>query len=109
MYLTQPTLLSLEPLPAQELHLGATGSIHPGVLKSLVIWFLCALVLTMLALVDPGDEVICFDPYFVMYPALVRMAGGTCVMVDTYPDFRIDLEKVAAAISPRTKLILLNS
>lgn len=68
-----------------------------------------ALVLAMLALVDPGDEVICFDPYFVMYPALVGMAGGKCVLIDTYPDFRIDVEKVAAAITPRTKLILLNS
>jgi len=68
-----------------------------------------ALVLSMLAMIDPGDEVICFDPYFVMYPALVRMVGGKCVLVDTYPDFRIDPEKVAAAITPRTKLILLNS
>lgn len=68
-----------------------------------------ALVMTMLAMIDPGDEVICFDPYFVMYPALVKMVGGTCVMIDTYPDFRIDPEKVAAAITPRTKLILLNS
>ena len=68
-----------------------------------------ALVLTMLALVDPGDEVICFDPFFVMYPPLVGMAGGKCVLVDTYPDFRIDMEKVVAAVTPRTKLILLNS
>jgi aspartate aminotransferase/aminotransferase len=68
-----------------------------------------ALVLTMLAMVDPGDEVICFDPYFVMYPALVKMVGGKCVLIDTYPDFRIDPEQVAAAITPRTKLILLNS
>jgi aspartate/methionine/tyrosine aminotransferase len=68
-----------------------------------------ALVLAMLALVDPGDEVIIFDPYFVMYPALVAMVGGKAVYVDTYPDFRIDIEKVAAAITPRTKLILFNS
>jgi len=68
-----------------------------------------ALVLAMLSLVDPGDEVICFDPYFVMYPALVGMVGGKCVMIDTYPDFRIDVDKVAAAITPRTKIILLNS
>ena len=50
------------------------------------------LVLAMLALVNPGDEVIVFDPYFVMYRSLVTLAGGTCVLVDTYPDFRIDLE-----------------
>lgn len=68
-----------------------------------------ALVLAMLALVDPGDEVIIFDPYFVMYPALVAMVGGKAVYVDTYPDFRIDAAKVEAAITPRTKLILFNS
>ncbi|MEM8943591.1 MAG: aminotransferase class I/II-fold pyridoxal phosphate-dependent enzyme [Planctomycetota bacterium] len=68
-----------------------------------------SLVLAMMAMVDPGDEVICFDPYFVMYPALVKMVGGKAVMIDTYPDFQIDLDKVAAAITPRTKLILLNS
>jgi aspartate aminotransferase/aminotransferase len=67
------------------------------------------LVLAMLSLVDPGDEVIIFDPYFVMYPSLVRMAGGVPVLIDTNPDFRIDLDKVAAAITPRTKLILFNS
>jgi aspartate aminotransferase/aminotransferase len=68
-----------------------------------------ALVLAMLAMINPGDEVILFDPYFVMYPALVGMVGGRCVVVDTYPDFRIDHERVAAAITPRTKVILMNS
>jgi aspartate aminotransferase/aminotransferase len=68
-----------------------------------------ALVLAMLALVDPGDEVIIFDPYFVMYPALVAMVGGKPVIIDTYPDFHIDVDKVAAAITPRPKLILFSS
>jgi aspartate aminotransferase/aminotransferase len=68
-----------------------------------------SLVLAMLALVNPGDEVIVFDPYFVMYPALVEMVGGRCVTIDTYPDFRIDPARVAAAITPRTKVILFNS
>jgi aspartate/methionine/tyrosine aminotransferase len=68
-----------------------------------------ALVLAMMALVDPGDEVIIFDPYFVMYPALVAMVGGKAVYVDTYPDFKIDLAKIEAAITPKTKLILFNS
>ena len=67
------------------------------------------LVLAMLALVNPGDEVIVLDPYFVMYPSLVALVGGNVVLVDTYPDFRIDVERVAAKISPRTKAILLNS
>jgi aspartate aminotransferase/aminotransferase len=67
------------------------------------------LVLAMLALVNPGDEVIVFDPYFVMYKSLVALVGGRAVMVDTYPDFRIDVDKVAAAITPRTKAVLFNS
>jgi len=68
-----------------------------------------ALVLAMLALVNPGDEVIIFDPYFVMYPSLVEMVGGKSIHIDTYPDFQIDVGKVASAITSRTKLILLNS
>ncbi|MGL4511733.1 MAG: pyridoxal phosphate-dependent aminotransferase [Lacipirellulaceae bacterium] len=68
-----------------------------------------ALNLAMWTLVNPGDEVIVFDPYFVMYPTLSEMVGGVPVVIDTYPDFRIDPAKVAAAITPRTKLILLNS
>jgi aspartate aminotransferase/aminotransferase len=67
------------------------------------------LVLALLSLVNPGDEVLMFDPYFVMYPALTKLVGGVPVILDTYPDFRIDLNKVADAITPQTKLILLNS
>ena len=67
------------------------------------------LVLAMLALIDPGDEVIVFDPYFVMYPPLVSMVGGNVVLVDTYPDFRLPVDRVKEAITPRTKAILLNS
>lgn len=67
------------------------------------------LVLTMLSVINPGDEVIIFDPYFVMYTSLVKLAGGIPVLIDTYPDFRIDLDRVAAAITPKTKAILFNS
>jgi aspartate aminotransferase/aminotransferase len=68
-----------------------------------------ALMLSLCTLVNPGDEVIVFDPYFVMYKHLAALAGGTPVLIDTYPDFRIDVEKVNAAITPRTKVILANS
>ncbi len=67
------------------------------------------LVLAALSLVNPGDEVIVFDPYFVMYESLIKLVGGRCVLIDTYPDFRIDVGQVEAALSPRTKLILFNS
>ena len=67
------------------------------------------LVLSMLSMINPGDEVIYLDPFFVMYPALLQMCGGVPVPIDSYPDFRLDPDKIAAAITPRTKMILLNS
>ena len=57
-----------------------------------------ALLLALSCVVDPGDEVIVFDPYFVMYRHLATLAGGVSVLVDTYPDFRIDARRVEAII-----------
>lgn len=68
-----------------------------------------ALVLALCCVVDPGDEVIIFDPYFVMYPHLVSLAGGKSVFIDTYPDFEIDIRKVEKAITKKTKVILFNN
>jgi aspartate aminotransferase len=67
------------------------------------------LLLAFMALVNPGDEVIVPDPYFVMYKHLVNMLGGKCVYVDTYPDFKLSAEKIEQAVTPKTKMILLNS
>src|SRR2546425_10499464 len=52
------------------------------------------LVLALLSVINPGDEVIFFDPYFVMYPHFITVAGGKSVVIDTYPDFQIDVAKV---------------
>ncbi|MDO4549766.1 MAG: aminotransferase class I/II-fold pyridoxal phosphate-dependent enzyme [Planctomycetia bacterium] len=68
-----------------------------------------ALMLTLMAMVNPGDEIILFDPYFVMYEALVKMLGGIPIFIETYPDFQLDVNKVRDAITPKTKLILFNS
>ena len=68
-----------------------------------------ALLLAMLAIVDPGDEVIFLDPYFVMYKHLVTMAGGKSVPVNSYPDFSFPASEVEAAITSKTKLLMLNS
>ena len=67
------------------------------------------LMLAFMSLINPGDEIIVPDPYFVMYKHLVRMLGGTCVYVDTYPDFRLSADKIEAAITDKTKLIILNT
>jgi aspartate aminotransferase/aminotransferase len=67
------------------------------------------LLLAILATIDPGDEAIFLDPYFVMYKHLLTMAGGKPVVVDSYPDFRFHADRVEKAITPRTKLLILNS
>lgn len=67
------------------------------------------LFLALMATVNPGDEVICADPYFVMYKHLVTLLGGVSTPVDTYPDFKLTAARVAAAITPRTKAIIVNS
>ena len=67
------------------------------------------LLLALLATVNPGDEVVTADPYFVSYPNLVAVAGGRMVAVDTYPDFRLDLNRLADAITPRTKAVMLST
>ena len=67
------------------------------------------LLLAFMAIVNPGDEIIVTDPYFVMYKHLVNMLGGRCVFIDTYPDFDLPTDKIADAITAKTKMIVLNS
>ncbi|MDI6447863.1 pyridoxal phosphate-dependent aminotransferase [Anaerobaca lacustris] len=67
------------------------------------------LLLAFLALIDPGDEVIIPDPYFVIYKHVVNLLGGKCVFVDSYPDFDLPVEGIAKAITDKTKMIILNS
>jgi len=57
------------------------------------------LFLALMVTINPGDEVICGDPYFVMYKHLVNLLGGKCVFVDAYPDFDLPVDKIAAAIT----------
>lgn len=67
------------------------------------------LTLALLSVVDPGDEVIFLDPYFVSYLQLVHMVGGVPRPVASYPDFPFDAKTVEAAVTPRTKALLINS
>jgi len=67
------------------------------------------LLLAIACTVEPGDEVVIFDPYFVMYRHLVTLAGGTSVIVETYPDFGVDPGRVASAITAKTKAVIVNT
>ena len=83
------------------------GREKPGVLVSSGVSG--GLLLAFLALINPGDEVIIPDPYFVIYKHIVNMLDGKCIFVDSYPDFSLPVEKIAEAISEKTKLIIVNS
>lgn len=63
------------------------------------------------AICDPGDEVIILSPYYVSYPAMVRLVGGEPVIVSTdlADGFRPHAEAIRKAITPRTKALILNS
>ncbi|MFH1742399.1 MAG: aminotransferase class I/II-fold pyridoxal phosphate-dependent enzyme [bacterium] len=67
------------------------------------------ILLSFLALLNEGDEVIIPDPYFVMYKHLANFIGAKPVFVDTYPDFQLDPDRIDAAVTPRTKIIVVNS
>ncbi|WP_055545616.1 pyridoxal phosphate-dependent aminotransferase [Streptomyces sp. NBRC 110028] len=71
-----------------------------------------AIAASLLALLEPGDEVIALEPYYDSYAACIAMAGGTRVPVTLRPHdgaFRLDLDELRAAVTDRTRLILLNT
>ena len=69
-----------------------------------------AIAAALLALVEPGDEVIAFEPYYDSYAACIAMAGGVRVPVTLRaPGFRPDIDELRSAITGRTRAILLNT
>src|SRR5690606_36129729 len=85
------------PLPSDELGMVVTSGTSG------------ALLLAFMALLDPGDEAIIPDPFFVMYPQLGKIIGSRTVLCDTYPDFRMTAGRVEPLITERTKILLVNS
>ncbi|HEY3320243.1 MAG TPA: aminotransferase class I/II-fold pyridoxal phosphate-dependent enzyme [Planctomycetota bacterium] len=67
------------------------------------------LTLSLLALVNPGEEVLVPDPFFVSYKHLTTICGGTPIFYDTYPHFRIDVSRLEKLITPKTKAIIVMS
>jgi N-succinyldiaminopimelate aminotransferase len=64
----------------------------------------------ILGLVEPGDEVVVLEPYYDSYVAMLQMAGAVRRPVTLRaPDFRLDLDELRAAVTPRTRFVLLNS
>jgi N-succinyldiaminopimelate aminotransferase len=69
-----------------------------------------AIAAALLALCEVGDEVVTFEPYYDSYGACIAMAGATRRVVTlSPPDYSFDIDRLAAAITPKTRLVLLNS
>lgn len=67
------------------------------------------ILLTYLAILDPGDEVLITDPYFPPYRDVAVMLGARPIYIDTYPDFQITAARIKPLISARTKILVINS
>lgn len=69
-----------------------------------------AIYLVINALVNPGDEVVVLEPFYDSYVASIKMAGGIPVPVTMHaPEFQVDEKELEKAITPRTKLLILNN
>lgn len=70
-----------------------------------------AMVLTLMAVLNPEDEVILLEPYFSLYKEQVELAGGRVVPCPSDPDkgFRVDVKRLASCITKRTKAVILNT
>jgi N-succinyldiaminopimelate aminotransferase len=72
-----------------------------------------ALAAAVIGLCEPGDEVLMLEPHYDSYPPIVAMAGGTHRSVPLRPDtsgrFALDIDELAAAIGPRTRMLILNT
>ena len=69
-----------------------------------------AIAAALLGLVDPGDEVVALEPYYDSYVACIQMAGGVRrPVLLRAPDFRLDPDELRAAVTPRTRMLLINS
>ena len=63
----------------------------------------------LLAAINPGDEVVFAAPFWVSYPEMIKLAGGTPVIVKPTQGLRVSAEEIIKAVTPRTKAIILNS
>ncbi len=93
-------------------HVGDLRGIELDPMTAIAVTSGCteALMAMALGILEPGDEVITFEPFYDGYPVVVAAAGATLVPITLRaPDFALDLAAVAAAVTPRTRMLLINT
>lgn len=81
-------------------------NIENVIITSAVTW---GLAITFMTLLDPWDEVIIIDPYFVIYPSIIKQNWWIPVFVNAREDFSLNIEQIESSITSRTKAIIINS
>jgi aspartate aminotransferase len=93
---------------AEDLHESTGLPFTPGQIV-MTVGAAGAMNVALRAILGPGDEVVVIAPYFVEYLFYVRNAGAVPVVAESTEEFQLDIEAIRAAISPRTKALILNS
>ena len=109
-YAPMPGMPQLREAIAAKLNHSYTMRIDPELEITVTLGATEAIFSTVQALVGAGDEVIVFDPAYDSYEPAVQLAGGACIHVPLQPpQFRYDWERVRAALTNRTRLLIVNS
>lgn len=109
-YAPMPGVLALREAIAAKVQACYGATCDPQTEVQVVSGATAGLYATLTAFVQPGDEVILFEPCYDSYVPVIRLSGGTPVFVSLrYPDYRVDWDEVTSAITPRTRVILVNT
>jgi methionine aminotransferase len=109
-YAPMPGVLALREAIAAKVRLCYGASYDPQAEVQIVSGATAGLYASLTAFVHPGDEVILFEPCYDSYVPVIRLSGGVPVFVSLrYPDYRVDWDDVRRALTPRTKVILVNT
>ncbi len=109
-YPPMPGLLSLREAIAAKIERLYGHAYHPGNEVTVTAGATQAILTAILAMVHPGDDVIVLDPCYDSYEPNIELAGGKAVHVPLTPrSFRPDFDLIAAALSPRTRAIVINT
>ena len=95
---------------ANDAALGLGRAIDPDTEVTVTAGCTEAIAATLLGLLNPGDEVLAFEPFYDSYPAVIAMAGAVLKTITLKPPtFSFDADALAAAVTPRTRAVLLNT
>lgn len=109
-YAPMPGVLALREAIADKVEACYGARVNPATDIQVTSGATAALYATLTAFVQPGDEVVLFEPCYDSYVPVTRLSGGTPRFVGLrYPDYAVDWDEVARAITPKTRAILVNT